>query len=239
MQGIDFWRLADELSVVQAALLITGVDPSGKEYDIERRASKPEGYDAIKHSLVTSVKNGSLKGKEITEIDAQYDTEYVDMNKTLIEVSALKVWLRKKGVQRHFFFFPEEPEGEFLSRDNPRYSPKLAAAVRAWQALEDEALHEKTPKQSVIVWLRKHSAKYDLQDKDGKLKEGTIEEIAKIVNWNPRGGAPSTPFGAGSDQAVTGYAADNIDGEMFSVLEEKKEKNRPIQNFDFDTDAPF
>ena len=239
MRGIDYWRLADELSVVQAALLVCGIDPSGKEHSVERNASAPEGYPAIKHTLITSIQSGKLDGTAIIETDPQYHEQYVDVHKTLVKVDALKVWLKEKGVQRHFFFFPEEPEGEFLSESHPRYSPKLAAAVRAWQALDDESLYEKTPKQSVIVWLRKHAAKYELQDKDGKLKEGTIEEIAKIVNWNPKGGAPSTPFGTGSDEAVTGSKVDMSSSAMFSVLKEKTIRGTDKDEFDLDSEIPF
>lgn len=239
MRGIDFWRLADELSVLQAALLICGIDPSGKEYSVERNSKKPEGYEAIKHSLIVSIQNGTLDGREIRHVDPQYEEEYVDINQTLMKVDSLKKWLREKGIQRHFFFFPEEPEGEFLSEDNPRYSPKLAAAVRAWQAMDDETLHEKTPKQSVIVWLRKHSAKYDLQDKDGKLKEGTIEEIAKIVNWNPKGGAPSTPYGTGSIEAMIDSKSNKEASQAFSVLREKTIEESIKNEFDLDPDIPF
>ena len=143
MQGIDFWRLADELSIVQAAMLVIGVNPSGNEYKIEQAASPSEGYEAIKHSITTSLQSGILEGKVIIETDTQYGEEYVNTHKSLVKVNALKEWLKEKGIHRHFFFFPEEPAGEFLSEDHPRYSPKLAAAVSAWQALDDHTLHEK------------------------------------------------------------------------------------------------
>ena len=35
MEGLDYWRLCDELSVIQAALLIAGCDPSSDANYIE------------------------------------------------------------------------------------------------------------------------------------------------------------------------------------------------------------
>lgn len=239
LKGIDFWRLADELSVFQAAMLIVGIDPSGKEYSIERQASQPEGYEAIKHSLITSIRRGDLEGREIRHTDPQYGEEYVDINETLLTVDSLKKWMKKRGWHEHFFFFPEAPEGEFLSPDHPRYSPKLAAAVRAWQALDDENLHGKTPKQSVIKWLRIHGADYDLADEDGKPMESAIEEIAKIVNWNPKGGAPSTPSGAGSFKPMLGSGDETRKKSVLSVTKEKKLIKKGGTPFDLDAEIPF
>lgn len=238
MQGIDFWRLADELSVVQAALLIIGIDPSSMD-GIERRASKPDGYDAIKHALITSIRRGDLEGREIRHTDPQYGGEYVDIDETNLTVESLKSWLIERGFQKHFFFFPEEPEGEFLSPEHPRYSPKLAAAVRAWQALNDEKLHGKTPKQSVIKWLRIHGAEYDLSDDDGKPMESAIEEIAKIVNWNPKGGAPSTPSGATSSKPTASLSDSLPRKSLLSVSKEKKIVDGHNTPFDLDADIPF
>jgi hypothetical protein len=37
MEGTDYWRLCDELSVIQAALLVVGADPaSDQEYVLGR-----------------------------------------------------------------------------------------------------------------------------------------------------------------------------------------------------------
>ena len=240
MQGIDFWRLADELTIIQAALLICGYDPTDLQkevrYDNNRHGKKyPNGYIAIKHALSSAVKSELLPAR-IAMVVSQRDGEhYPDDDLALIEVQKLKNWLLKKGVRKHFFFFPEEPEGEFLNKSHPRYSSKLAAAVRAWQALEDPKLFTKTPKQSVIKWLRLHSVEYDLCDDDGKPTEGAIAEIAKIVNWNPKGGAPSTPFGGGSAKVTTGSTDTNKTDEAFSVLKEKTITNE----FDLDGEIPF
>lgn len=64
--------------------------------------------------------------------------------------------------------------------------------------MDDESLHKtKSPKQAIQVWLRKNALSFRLLDDDGKPMESAIEEIAKIANWKPKGGAPSTPAGTG------------------------------------------
>ena len=48
----DFWRLVDELTIVQAALLVIGLDPALYQDEIEEQgystAHKPKGYEAAK-----------------------------------------------------------------------------------------------------------------------------------------------------------------------------------------------
>lgn len=236
MKGIDYWRLADELTIIQAALLICGYDPTPLQNDLayEERGA-PEGFSAVKHALASAVKSGRLSHNK-TQVFNQNDGEYYpDDNLALVQVGELKDWLLEKNIRQHFFFFPEEPEGEFLSKSHPRYSPKLAAAVKAWQALDDETLHVKTAKQSVKKWLRLHSTEYELSDEDGKPIETAIEEVAKIVNWNPKGGAPLTPSGVGS---VKPTPATNV-ADKFSILKERKKGDENLQDFDLDSEIPF
>jgi hypothetical protein len=75
------------------------------------------------------------------------------------------------------------------------YAPKLAAAVRAWNKVTSDptALNGKTPKKALEIWLRKHANEYGLTNKDGNPNELGIEEICKVANWKPSGGATPTP----------------------------------------------
>lgn len=78
-----------------------------------------------------------------------------------------------------------------LDPENPRYAPKLAAAVRAWQAVTDPGT--KTPKQATEKWLLEHAAEFSLTDEEGDPNKQGIKEVAKVANWKPLGGAPRTP----------------------------------------------
>jgi len=94
------------------------------------------------------------------------------------------------------FFIPSQDEVDSLA--NPAgefYAPKLAAAVRAWHEVtaDPEALNGKTPKKALEIWLRKHANEYGLTAKDGNPNELGIEEVCKVANWKPTGGASPTP----------------------------------------------
>ncbi|BEU50792.1 hypothetical protein MAFF211520_10840 [Ralstonia pseudosolanacearum] len=79
----------------------------------------------------------------------------------------------------------------FLDPAHPRYAPKLAAAVSAWRAVEGGK--GVSPKQAIAKWLREHAEEFGLSDANGKPNETGIEEVAKVANWQPTGGAPKTP----------------------------------------------
>ena len=54
-------------------------------------------------------------------------------------------------------------------------------------------LSGKTVKQSLEKWLRLNARDYGLCDEEGKPNETGIQECAKVVNWQQKGGAPKTP----------------------------------------------
>lgn len=51
----------------------------------------------------------------------------------------------------------------------------------------------KSPKKALEAWLRENAATYGLVNKDGSPNTTGIEEVAKVANWKPTGGAPATP----------------------------------------------
>ena len=59
MNGLDYWRICDELSVIQAALLIVCLDPGedgvGEYVEGWDAHNRPPGYDAAKSSLINSI----------------------------------------------------------------------------------------------------------------------------------------------------------------------------------------
>jgi hypothetical protein len=115
-----------------------------------------------------------------------------DWNLTTVSRDDLVAWLASRGVRTGFFFPNVKPsdEPDFLSRDNDRYAPKLAAAVRAWQAVTDPG--KKSPKQALEKWIREHAAEFGLTDDDGNPVNQAIEECSKVANWQQSGGAPKS-----------------------------------------------
>lgn len=111
---------------------------------------------------------------------------------TMVNVDEIRKWLAGKGITTGFFFAPSLTNApDYLDPQNPRYAPKLAAAVSAWQAVTDPV--GKHPKQALAKWLREHAVEFDLTDGEGKPNETGIEEVAKVANWQLTGGAAKTP----------------------------------------------
>lgn len=251
MNGLDHWRICEALSIIQAALLFIGLDPSedGVEENVEEwHASKrPPGYTAMKCALVNAIQGGQLsatlryRGRKMREeIFEQYDVEYADaiegpgldeieIRKTwllkaeaprvvqidsntpaeyengpvlicekfpnwyysTVKVDDLREWLRGRGISSGFFFSEPKSEREYLDKQHERYAPKLAAAVSAWE--NAKVMPGKSPKSQLQKWLREHAANFGLTDKEGKLNQLGIEDVAKVANWQPSGGAPKTP----------------------------------------------
>jgi hypothetical protein len=195
MDTLDYWRLCDELSVVQAALLIVGEDPSETQDYIDQKgaANRPQGYDAAKAALVNAILRKRLSARIVETGDEDFGAP--DWHQTTIAVEDLRAWLRSRGFKTRFFFPVPEADPDYLSEFHPNYSLKLAAAIEAWKAVSADAelRRSKTVKQALVTWLRQHANDFLLTKEDGNPNEQGIDEIAKIANWDTRGGAPKSP----------------------------------------------
>lgn len=254
MHALELWGLADNLSVVNTAILIAGGDPS-EHYvdDLGERTKKTwqhagfdAAFDALRNSIMTNKLQANLahgmRGRhtfaghdgifgevefgpeeEKASFDlliARNETEGsstsmyfgdTKLNFTVddirgradlfiwrepnwenstIEVDAIKKWLAERGIYPNFFF-PSGNQSSFLNQQNPRYSAKLACAVAAWKAV-NKASRGKSVKRTIQDWVLSNGAGYGLAN-EGVVSPTAAEEIAKIVNWNIKGGATSTP----------------------------------------------
>ena len=205
MESLDYWRLCDELSIFQAALLVANEDPSSEYAHVEGWLidQRPIGYEAAKTAFSNAALRADIEarivpkfhidinGNECGEIEGS-----IDIERTTISVFSLKQFLRKRGFDKGFFFpVLENQNPDYLSRENPFYANKLASAVQAWKAVTENPilLKGKTPKQALEKWLREHAGEYGLTKEDGSPNEQGIEEIAKVANWKPGGGVAKTP----------------------------------------------
>lgn len=204
MESLDYWRICDELSVHQAALLLVGGDPS-QETCVGYRTPPtfPVGYEAAKTAIGNALRRGAITGRffPLQEHDAHgrllgFALNSFDYENSTVEVDSLREWLMGRGLRTGFFFPEPVPSQGYLDRSNPRFAPKLAAAVCAWLATDgNSATSGKTPKQALTKWLREHASEFGLSDDEGVPNETGIEEAAKVANWQPAGGAPKTPAG--------------------------------------------
>lgn len=217
MESLDYWRLCEELSIIQAALLITGNDPSVDHAYVENwtHENRPMGYEAVKTALIHAVRSKRLNaiirheawprgyneevnsGDETTSHDGMTYIFKVepDWSSTTVNVDDLVEWLSARGLHDGFFFPEVEKNPDYLNQQSPFYTPKLAAAIEAWKAVSEnpDAKAGRSIKQALTKWLRINASRFGLYKDDGTPNEQGIEEIAKIANWETKGGAPKTP----------------------------------------------
>lgn len=192
-----FWKLAESLSVVQAALLVIGLEPQGRSNEVERFSDdrKPPNYLAARDAILSAVEKEIIEGKiAYREVGRGFDgnEQIVDYHDSTVSVPSLSDWLEAKGFEtKAFRTHHEEPVG-FRDPSHPRYSPKLAAVVEAWENFNPESKGPGTPKQHLMKWLRLNAARFNLTDDEGRPSENVIEDLAKVANWATSGGAPKT-----------------------------------------------
>lgn len=191
----DGWKEHEQppgyMAVTQA---LTGAARSGKLPVTLRFAAEPRycaGIDNLHE-------RGYWGGEDVREAKDEAGEGYVigpapSWHMSTVSVDDLKTWLRSHGFTAGFFF-PTEEAGMpgYLDPKNPRYAPKLAAAVSAWLSVEHPAPGKST-KQALERWLREHAAEFGLTDDEGNPVNTAMEECSKVANWQPGGGASKTP----------------------------------------------
>ncbi len=195
----EHWKLCTEFSIVQAAILIAGYDPEELDGHGEQtiRAHAP-GYAAARTALFNAVRAGTLTPSHTDydhEGDSFHEKKTINPYGTTISAADLNAFLKAKGRRCEFFETASERAPAEFSLENWIYPPKLGAAIKAWSAVtaDPTALRGKTPKQALRKWLNEHAAELDLLNNDGKPNSTGIEEICKVANWKPEGGATPTP----------------------------------------------
>ncbi|MEC9346269.1 MAG: hypothetical protein VYB54_08575 [Pseudomonadota bacterium] len=224
MDDIDYWRLADELTIVQAALLVVGESPGPIAEYVEKwdAGERPPGYEAAKHAIKNALLNGRVKGSPVEETAVDWNGNEIgvvpgtaEIHHSLVDVLSLRNWLSDRGFRDGFFFPEKAGKPDYLDANNGRYAPKLAAAVGAWLAIGNtDDLKGRHPKQALMKWLRENAASYGLTDDEGKPMETTLGEIAKIANWQPKGGAPKTPGQDIGNDTDTESTANDLDSPI-------------------------
>lgn len=191
------WQLHDHLTVQQAAALIGGHDPA--EVKVWGVGSDSSIYAPLS-ALMNAINGGSLAARKQNIAFTNWNSEYecmvkdeqdeLDPAQTTIARTDLIAWLRARGF-RSGFFFPDPDQGQdYLDPQHPRYAPKLAAAVKAWQATTTAG--KSSPKKALEKWLREHAAEFGLTDDEGNPINQAIEDCSKVANWQMSGGAPSS-----------------------------------------------
>ncbi|MCK5519455.1 MAG: hypothetical protein KAI61_08570 [Alphaproteobacteria bacterium] len=158
----------------------------------------------------------------------------VNIDRTILTVVSIKLFLKSRGFITGFFFPESVVTNEFLDPAHQYYAPKLAATVNAWTAVssDNNLLNGKTPKQAMEKWLREHASQFSLTKDDGNPNETGIEEICKIANWRPEGGAAKTP----NASSTTTPANSNPPTPKKTL---KLKKIEPVESLIDDSEIPF
>ena len=178
------------MTVTQAALYLSGHNPSfgadivESQIDLER----PKNYDPIKQIILGGLRRGEIKGHLVplygcdaggsrSPIDHSIDPEPVDD-----DMNSVQIFLEARGLK-------------LASRARKSRLPdKLRASKDAFLAgLKSIPLRGKTRKQVLTDWLKQNAAEYGLVDDRDKPITHSIDEIARVANPDPAGGAPERP----------------------------------------------
>lgn len=203
MDDLDHWRLCDELSVIQAALLVIGVDPSGEVgayCEGWQPHERPRGYEAAKVAIAGALRREAIRGSLIPIFEHDINGNIcgdvpgsIDLEASQVDIESLRAWLAGRGFRSGFFFPDAERTPDYLDPAHPRYSAKLAAAVKVWQAMEDgNLLSGKSAPDAMSEWLGSRYRELGLVW-NGEINKTGINEVAKVANWQTTGGSPKTP----------------------------------------------
>jgi hypothetical protein len=261
MERLDYWRLCDDLTVLQAALLLVNCEPLADiEYTIIHGSSseKPNGCEAALAALSSGLRRGEIEGKLVPLYEHDINgnaygeiADSIDIRNSRVEVESVREFLLKKGFTTGFFVSTLDQLDGLADRSGQFYAPKLAAAVRAWNEVTSDrsALNGKTPKKALEIWLRKHANEYGLTNKDGLPNELGIEEICKVANWKLAGGASPTPdtFSPALQKSRSSPIGTENKGEWGGKVHpnpptpKKKPPTPPVSSFPeiIDDDIPF
>ncbi|WP_409361129.1 hypothetical protein ACRPOS_007550 [Bartonella heixiaziensis] len=209
------WLLrCEKLKLPQAALLIAGLNPNicifNKKTELEEsdiyvgRSLAQLPKVALFRAVYKEIIRAGKEGKLTIEWFYTYPMVHDRLRKVLIvedssvSVANLKEWLLSQGMRPKLLFFEDDchemkdQKYTFQDPTHPRYAPKLAAVVAAWEAVTEVAPGE-IVKQTLKKWLQDNASQYNLfNKKTGKRSDDVIEQLASVANWKPTGGAPKT-----------------------------------------------
>jgi hypothetical protein len=193
-EASQWWRLVRKLTVVQASLLALGIDPQTESNSVEALPpeDQPLGYTALKLSILYAIDGADLPGR-LVDWDGTYsfaemfDVTECDPAQSLVYQSQLFAWLKAQGFPTGLLYSDESNALGPRDRNHPRYAPKLALALAAWEAF-DETPAQGRPKQRLLKWAEQHAAEFGLLGEDGEPIKTAMDEISIVANWDMAGG---------------------------------------------------
>ena len=112
MEDFDYWRLNDDLSIIEAALLVIGEDPGKLAPDVEKHVAQnqPRGYMAARNGIAGGLRKGLITGNLMPLDDVDWNGNVVgeihgstDFAYSRVDVESLKQWLLNRGILSSLF----------------------------------------------------------------------------------------------------------------------------------------
>lgn len=147
----------------------------------------------VRTSLLNAVVAGLLTAEVRYEYYEDGPSSEIDIHETRIARRDLDNFFDAGPVPGHFF--GRRSNNVVGAGDAGQMPSKLNAALKAWAAVSSDPLlvRGKTPKQALKAWLVEHADELGLRKRNGELNAAGIDEICKVANWKPEGGATPTP----------------------------------------------
>jgi len=109
LDELHAWKLHDTLTIVQAALLMAGVDPAGEQdYVLQNQEiNRPANFTAYFEAIKSSIRSEKLKADFEFYGGSGNSYEEVNWGESIIDAEELRAWLLLKGFKSAFFFGEE------------------------------------------------------------------------------------------------------------------------------------
>lgn len=199
------WEQYHQLTVDEAMNLISGFEPGTHKFCGAKESEMPPHSIPIYRALVRDFKEFKItmhiSGEQVdwdnicrlVHPDEFYNPYSAWWTTALLQVADIKDWLRRNCFKSDFFDTVNTHRPTYLdSTLKEGFSPKLASAVLVWEHFyqsPDNIVPGKSLKKQMEQWLTANASELNLLY-DGKPNKQGIEDIAKIANWRPEGGAP-------------------------------------------------
>ncbi len=187
----DYWRLLDELNVIQIVYLTLGFEPpdtrktSTDEFfgfaPIDR-IQKPSGFEALFLCLKKAISNG-----ELHTIKTETNSDHWYLEK--IAKNDIENWLLNQNLKPEFFFGNSSKnvhKPEYLNKNHSMYSEELAAAIETWESVLQ--CNPSRPKRG----SRKSLIANHLKQNYSAFNQSQHDRITLMLNPDKAGGASKT-----------------------------------------------
>jgi len=207
------WKQYRQLTVDEAMNLISGFEPGSYKFCSAKEKDMPPESVPIYRALVHDFNSFKIKFYMAGErVDISNLGKFIHPDEfynnscwwiqAILTVNDIKEWLIVHNFKSEFFEINSQKNEilkssnipDYLNKDHPYYSFKLAATIKMWEIIANNKnlIKGKGIRKAIEDWLDNNAVESGILDGE-QLSAGLKDAISYIVNWNIKGGAPKTP----------------------------------------------